>query len=157
MIRIDLDRIPERWHPVSFLDEEGDPQEVRIRYALLDLDAVVGYRREQMTLALQGVGMRDDEPDPQARQAFLEGLVARLEPEEVARRQAVLTQHLRGWEFVGPDDAPIPFEERTVAAVVRRSDLFAPLWDGLLEASEGASKKPVKSGSTGGRTTTRRG
>lgn len=157
MIRVDLSRDPERWWPVTFLDEEGEPEEIRIRYALLDLATVAQYRREQMALALSGVGSNADDAVPSARQAFLQALIDRLDPAELDARRAVLEDRLRGWEFVGADNQTLAFDARSVGAVVRRPGFFAPLWDGLLEASEGSAKKSAKSGSTGGRTTNSHG
>lgn len=157
MIRVDLSRDPERNWDVTFVDEQGESQVVEIRYALLDLDAVAGYRREQMELALSSAGMREDDPNPAARQAFLQAVVDRLQPEQLAQRRGVLAERLRGWGLCDAQGSPLPMDSVTVSAVLRRPDLFAPLWDGLLEASEGAGKKSGKSGSAGGQTTASRG
>ncbi len=155
MIRIDLNQDPTRWHPVTVLDDQGEPAEIRIQYALLDLDTVSGYRRDQMALGVQGATSRHD--DGGAAQAeFLRALMDRLAPDQIAERRTLLRERIRGWDLVDTAQAPLPCTPEILDAVIGRADFFAPLWEGLLEASEGAPKRGAGNGSTGGRTTSKR-
>lgn len=155
MIRIDLTQDPTRWHPVSVLDDQGEPAEIRVQYALLGLDAVSAYRRDQMALGLQGAVSRGDD-DGTAQADFLRALMDRMAPEQIAERRALLREHIRGWDLVDAAQAPLPCTPEILDAVISRADFFAPLWEGLLEASEGAPKRGAGNGSTGGRTTSKR-
>lgn len=153
MIRIDLTQPPTRWHAVTVLDDQGEPAEIRVQYALLDLEAVTAYRRDQMQLGVQGAASRDDGA---AQADFLRSLLDRMSPEQLAERRAVLRTHILGWDLVDPDQVPLPCTPEIIAAVVGRADFFAPLFEGLLEASEGAPKRGAGNGSAGGRTTSKR-
>lgn len=155
MIRVDLSQAPTRWHGVSVLDDQGVPAEARIQFELLDLEAVTRYRREQLEIGAQGAATRNDEGG-EAQALFLRTLLERMAPDQLAERRELLRTKIRGWDLVDTANQPIPCTPEIRDAIIGRADFFAPLWEGLLEASEAAPKRGGASGSTGGQTTSKR-
>ncbi len=146
MIRIDLSSEPKRWHTVSLMDENGEPQDARIQYALLDRDTATAYRRAEVELAAGSIGIRHQTDDVDQERAFYETLMARLDPTEIEERDAHLMRAIRGWDFESADGQPLPCDEDTKRVILNRADWFGALWGGLLQASEGVGKKSDRSG-----------
>lgn len=146
MIRIDLSSDPKRWQAVQLPDENGEPAEARIQYALLDRDTTASYRRAEIELAANGIGLRNQVGDVVEERAFYAALIARLDPNSTAERHAHLMRTIRGWDFEMAEGEPLPCNDETKSAILNRADWFAPLWYGLLEASEGAGKKSDRNG-----------
>lgn len=148
MIRIDFSATPKRWHTVELLDENGEPQEAKIQYTLLDKLAVTRYRRADFELAKSGSAFRAarEDSDPAIEQAFLAELVDRMDEGELAARTDLLRSHIVAWDFADTEGNPLPCSDEIKSVLLNRADWFGPMWQGLLEASEGAQKKSDKSG-----------
>jgi hypothetical protein len=148
MIRVDFSSAPKRWHTVELPDENGEPQEAKIQYKLLDKVTVTGYRRADIELAKSGALFRSSarEDDPSIEQAFLSELVERMDESELTARTDLLRSHIAGWDFEGADGNPLPCTDEIKSALLNRADWFAPIWQGLLDASEGAGKKLGRNG-----------
>lgn len=146
MIRIDLSTQPKRWHTVTLLDEQGEPQEARIQYALLGRDQTAAYRRAEVELAARSVGIRNQTGDADQERAFYETLTERMDAAEIAERHEHLMSLIKGWDFESSAGEPLPCTDEIKSVLLNRADWFAALWSGLLEASEGVGKKSARSG-----------
>lgn len=147
MIRIDYSATPKRWQTVELPDENGDLQEARIQYELLDKLDVARYRRDDLDLARSGAAFRSaGEGRASAEEAFLSDLAVRMDEREIAERAETLKARIVGWDFQDPEGNTLECSTEIKAAILRRGDWFPLLWQGLISASEGAGKKPAGSG-----------
>jgi hypothetical protein len=148
MIRVDLSAAPKRWQTIELLDENCEPQEAKVQYKLLDKLVVARYRRADIELAKSGSQFRAsrETDDAAVEQAFLTELVERMDESELTARTDLLCSHIVGWDFQGIDKEPLPCTDEIKAVLLNRADWFAAIWQGLLEASEGAAKKTARNG-----------
>lgn len=151
MIRIDLSKEPLRWRDIELYDDEGEEQAARVQYAVLPVPEAIAYRRAQMELAAKGTGISEE--DGASQRAFLEAVMERMSPEDIAARREMLHAKVRGWNFVDANEQPLPVTPEVLDALMDDGRFFGPLWEGLLAASESIGKKSGRSGSTGGSTT----
>lgn len=132
MIRIDLTSPPLVWQDVR-VPVDGELQALRVRYAILNKGEVDARSRRRLELA---VAVKSGD-ELQALTDILE----RLSAEEVERMRADLRAAVREWELADPAGNPIPVTPQTLEAVLDYGIYLLPLYDGLLEASNGARAK----------------
>lgn len=132
MIRIDLTSPPLVWQDVR-VPVDGELQALRVRYAILNKGEVDARSRRRLELA---VAVKSGD-ELQALTDILE----RLSAEEVERMRADLRAAVREWELADPAGNPIPVTPQILEAVLDYGIYLLPLYDGLLEASNGARAK----------------
>jgi hypothetical protein len=132
MIRVDLSGVPKVWHDVPVV-LDGAEGTLRVRYAILRDAALAEHQAERLALA------RLFQAGDQG--AAYDGLIARLSPEQRARMRETVAAAIVEWDLADPDGQPIAVTPESLAAVLDYALFLVPLYDGLLEASQGGRAK----------------
>ena len=132
MLRLDLSAAPLVWHTVRIPTDE-EPAELRVRYRILRKDAVDARSAERLELARL---VRTGE-EAEALRAIME----RLSDEQRERLRADVLGAIAEWDLQDLDGQPVPVTAQTVGALLDYGIYLMPLYDGLIDASNGAARK----------------
>lgn len=132
MIRVDISGVPKIWRDVP-VNLDGTEGSIRVRYAILPDAELATHLAERLALA-RLFKLHDDA-------AAYDALIERLTPEQRGRMRAAVTGAVVEWDLADPDGEPIPVTPETLAAVTGYALFLVPLYDGLLEASQGGRAK----------------
>jgi hypothetical protein len=132
MIKLDLSARPMVWHTVS-IPLDGDPAELRVRYRILRKAEVDARSAERIELARLVRG--GDEV------GALDAILERLSEEQREAMRAALRDAIAEWDLQDLQGAPIPVSPEAVTALLEYGIYLLPLYDGLIEASNGAARK----------------
>lgn len=129
MIRFDPAAPATVWRTVKVaLDDK--PQEMRVQFRVFEHEEAVDHIREQ----LEGAQAADDG-------GKFEALLDSMTQEKVAGRRQQLAERIVDWDLLSEPKIKLPVTPENVGAVLRTAVYFRPLWNALIEASQGATEK----------------
>lgn len=132
MLRLDLSATPMAWNTVK-IPTDDEPAELRVRYRILRKDDVDVRSTDRLELArLVRAG---DEVEA------LAAIMDRLAPEQRDRMRSDVLSSIAEWDLQDMDGNPVPVTAETVGALLDYGIYLMPLYDGLIEASNGAARK----------------
>ena len=132
MLRVDLSATPMAWNTVK-IPTDDEPAELRVRYRILRKDDVDVRSTERLELAkLIKAG---DEVEA------LAAIMDRLTPEQRERMRSDVLGSIAEWDLQDMDGQPVPVTAEAVTALCDYGIYLIPLYDGLIEASNGAARK----------------
>lgn len=132
MLRLDLSATPMAWNTVK-IPTDDEPAELRVRYRILRKDDVDVRSTDRLELArLVKAG---DEVEA------LAAIMDRLAPEQRERMRSDVLSAIAEWDLQDMDGNPVPVTAETVWALLDYGIYLMPLYDGLIEASNGAARK----------------
>ena len=132
MIKLDLSARPLVWHTIA-IPTDGESASLRVRYRILRKDAVDAMSTQRMELARLVRG--GDEA------LALEAIIDRLSDAQREEMRALVRDAIAEWDLADLDGAPIPVTVEAIDALLDYGIYLIPLYDGLIEASNGAARK----------------
>jgi len=151
MIRLSTTQRPEAWHTIE-IPMDGEPAEMRVKYWLLSRDQATEYSLHRLELQ-KAIESKDDS-------TTFAMLAHELSPETVAEVDALLRERILDWDLEdgdAPEGTKLALTPETLNAVLDQVRFWRPLFQGLINCSNGlGARKNASNGSGGGATTSKR-
>lgn len=132
MLRINTSAAPLVWHTVQ-INQDGESTAVKVRYRILTKDAVDARSADRLALARTVRGGDEGKA--------LDAIIERLTPDQRESMRIDLRRAVAEWDIADQDGAPLAVTPETLDAVLAYGIYLLPLYDGLIEASNGAAAK----------------